>query len=205
MFVSAIVGALALQSPPVARRAVLNAAAAGALSASFGALPAFAKPSELADPSLSKEDRLALAKKRQEAEITAALPLNRLIAKKDRLSSFGSAFIHSGQWTELRDLIQQTTGPSLSKLQMEEKWEGKEIRIATAKMRKQLFEVDKFAYSQQAFPGSDVFAGYCAEGVVPRDSKTGCKLKPAVDKSPLLAAVKDAVTTFDEIITLVQK
>ena len=81
----AIVGVLALQSPPVGRRAVIRAAAAGALSTSFSALPAFAKPTELA--SLSNEERLVLAKKRQEAENVAGLPINRLKDKRDRLST----------------------------------------------------------------------------------------------------------------------
>jgi len=197
---TALVSAAALRVPLESRRAVL----AGSCAAAFSVAPAFAKPSELADPSLSKEERLAAAKARQQAEITAALPINRLKAKRDQLAT-ADALINGGQWTDLRDLIQETTGSSLSKLQTEQKWEQKSIRLATAKMRKLLFDVDKFAYSQQSFPGSEAFSGYCAEGVVPRDSKSGCKVKPAVDKAPLLAAVKGAVGAFDEIISLVDK
>ena len=197
----AIVGVLALQSPPVGRRAVIRAAAAGALSTSFSALPAFAKPTELA--SLSNEERLVLAKKRQEAENVAGLPINRLKDKRDRLST-ADTLINSGRWTDLRDLLQVTTGAPLSKQLAEQKWNSKEIRIATAKMRKQLFEVDQFAFSQQSFLGGDALSGYCAEGVVPRGTD-GCKVKPTTDKAPLLAAVRGALTTFDEIVALVQK
>ena len=200
MLLTAIVGLLALQSPPVGRRAVC-AAAAGALSTSFSALPAFAKPTELA--SLSNEERLVLAKKRQEAENVAGLPINRLKEKRDRLST-ADTLIDSGRWTDLRDLFQVTTGAPLSKLLAAQKWNTKEIRMATAKMRKQLFEVDQFAFSQQSFLGGDAFNGYCAEGVVPRGTD-GCKVKPTNDKAPLLAAVKGALTTFGEIVALVQK
>ena len=74
--------------------------------------------------------------------------------------------------------------------------------IPTTKLRKALFDVDKFAYSQQSFPGSDTFAGYCAEGVVPRDAG-GCKMKPTIDKAPLVAKLKEALACFDEVIAAV--
>ena len=75
-----------------------------------------------------------------------------------------------------------------------------ETRALSTKLRKTLFEVDKFAYSQQSFPGSDTFAGYCAEGVVPRE-EGGCKVKPVFDPKPLLGTFKEAVSSFDALIT----
>jgi len=193
--------ASALRVPHLAtRRAVLSASSFAALTVT---LPAFAKPSELADPSLSNEERYAKAKARQEAEIIAALPINRLKAKKDALKG-AESLIQNNQWTALRDLITETTGPALAKLQEENDWTEKDIRLATAKLRKEMFKVDTVAYKQQGFPGSEAFAGYCAEGVVPRE-KGGCKVKPAMDKAPLFASLSAAVVAFEEIIALAEK
>ena len=182
------------------RRELLAQAVGAAAALTTAVTPAFAKPTELAASGMSKEERVRLALARKAAEEEAALPINRLKQARERLSS-ASSLIDQGDWSELRDLIQETTGPSLSKLQAENKWTRKEIRIATVDMRKALFTIDKFAYSQQSFPGSDVFAGYCAPGVVPR-SDDGCKMKPAVDKTPLLDALKSALTSFDQVIKL---
>ncbi len=88
----------------------------------------------------------------------------------------------------------------MTKLLGELKADGKGVRELVAKMRKLLFEVETVAYSQQKFPGSDAFGGYCAEGVVPRDDKGGCKQKPTVDRAPLIANINGAVAVFDELI-----
>lgn len=92
----------------------------------------------------------------------------------------------------------------LNKIISEGGYDDKAARGATYKLRKAVFDVDKFAYSKQSFPGSDVFAGYCAEGVVPRDGKSGCKVKPTVDKGPLLAKIKEALAAYDELIKVAE-
>jgi hypothetical protein len=160
--------------------------------------PAEARPTELANTFLSKEELYAAAKARSEEEKVASLPINQLKASRTKLS-MASELIDSGSWTELRDVIQATTGPKLSELLKDGGFVSPDARTLTIKLRKDLFNVDKFAYSQQSFPGSDVFAGYCAEGVVPRE-KGGCKVKPVYDKAPLNAAVNDALADFDALI-----
>lgn len=152
----------------------------------------------MASSGLSKEELYAAAKARAEEEKVAALPINQLKASRAKLST-ASDLIDSAQWTELRDVIQATTGPKLSELLKEGSFVNPEARSLTTKVRKDLFSVDKYAYSKQNFPGSDVFAGYCAEGVVPRESG-GCKVKPVYDPAPLQAAVKDALADFDALI-----
>merc|ERR1719453_2549302 len=120
-------GSAALRTPLASRRAVV--AQAGSLAVLTTGLPAGAKPTELASGKISKEERTELALKRKAAEETAQLPLNRLKAKREGLAK-ADELIASGSWDALRDLIQLETGPSLSKLQSENKWQTKEVRIA---------------------------------------------------------------------------
>ena len=65
--------------------------------------------------------------------------------------------------------------------------------------RKKVFEVDTFAYSQQNFPGSDLFSGYCAEGVVPRGDG-GCKLKPSIEKGQWITLLKEAAALYEAMV-----
>lgn len=165
-----------------------------------GVPSAHAKPSELATAGLSKEELYAKAKARSEAEKVAALPINRIKSARTELAT-APDLIASGEWTTLRDLIQSSTGPPLVKTLDEGKFKAREVRVLTSKLRKQLLVVDAAAYSQQSFPGADVFAGYCSPGVVPRE-EGGCKVKPSMDTVPLLASIKDALATFDELISV---
>ena len=128
----------------------------------------------------------------------AALPINQLKRARDQFATAPS-LVDSGDWDALRDLIQQTTGSNLSNLLKDGRYGTKEVRGLAVKMRKVLFEVDSFAYSQQSFPGSDLFSGYCAEGVVPREDG-GCKQKPKSDKAPLKAQLGEAKKIYDTII-----
>ena len=130
----------------------------------------------------------------------AALPINLIKALRDELAT-AAPLIDSGEWTKLRDILAATTGSKLTKLEEGGKFtKVRQVQLLTVKLRKTLFDLDKFAYSQQSFPGSDVFGGYCADGVVPRDAASGCKVKPQIDKAPLKAALTAALTTFDELI-----
>lgn len=185
------------QKPTQSRRGALQ----GALSAAaiFALrMPAEARPSDLAMSGLSKEELYAAVAERKEAERIAALPINQIKASREQLAG-ATALIEGGSWTELRDLITLTTGPKLTEIVKEGKFNNPKVRDLVIDLRKGLFSVDKFAYSQQSFPGADVFAGYCAEGVVPRDAG-GCKVKPVYDTKPLFTAVTAALATFDELI-----
>ena len=107
--------------------------------------------------------------------------------------------VENDEWDALRDVIAQSTGQNLNKLTKEGRYTSKTVGELKAKLRKALFDVDNFAYSQQSFPGADLFAGYCAEGVTPRGDG-GCKLKPVVDKTAYLAKLKEANSIFDQLI-----
>jgi len=199
--VAALSTAAALRLPAAhgqqqSRRSVL-ASAAGA-AAAMAATAAQAKVSEIGSSGLSKEEFYAALAARKETDRIAALPINQIKRARDRFAAAPS-LIESDNWDGLRDLIQQTTGSSLTQLEKAGNYQTKEVRALTNKMRKLLFDVDTFAYSQQSVPGADVFAGYCAAGVTPRETG-GCKVKPSADKAPQMAKVKDAVAVFDQIV-----
>jgi len=168
------------------------------VAAALSASAAEAKVSEIGSAGLSKEEFYEALASRKEAERVAALPINQLKRARDKFATAPS-LVEGGDWNGLRDVIQLTTGPNLSKFLKEGNYQTKEVQALTVKMRKLLFDVDAFAYSQQSFPGSDVFAGYCAEGVVPRETG-GCKQKPVVDKPPWIAKLEEAKGIFDDII-----
>ena len=161
-------------------------------------------PSQLAQDlnkgGISKEEYYAALQTRKETERVAALPITKLKSKRDKFKT-ASSLVESESWDALRDLIQDTTGAPFVAVVNEGKFDAPEIRTAAVKVRKLVFDVDKFAYSQQSFPGSDVLSGYCAPGVVPRE-KGGCKPKPVVEKAPLLAKLKDAAMVYDEVVRL---
>ena len=196
--------ASSLRLPPVraqqSRRNLLIQSTS-AFSAIVAAAPVHAAVSELADPNLSNEERSRLALERMERERVANLPTNKLTAMRDQLAT-APALVESDQWDELRDLIQATTGGPLNDLFKKAKWGDEATAKTTVKMRKLLFDVETVAYSQQKFPGASAVGGYCAPGVVPRDSKSGCKVRPALEKEPLRTKLNDAVAKFDELVKL---
>jgi len=181
------------------RELLINSASA--LTALAAAAPAHAAVSELADPNLSKEERTRLALARKETERVANLPINKLKGMRAQLGS-APALVESDQWDELRDLIRDTTGGPLTELQKKNQWSDQSTAKATVAMRKLLFDVETVAYSQQKFPGSNAVGGYCAPGVVPRDSNSGCKVRPSLEKVPIVAKLNEAMAKFDELIAL---
>ena len=204
VFVSAA-AALRVPSSLASRRAVL-AQGAGVFAALAVSTAADAKVSEIGtsfDASNKEEFYKALAA-RKEAERIAALPVNQLKVARDRFAG-APALVEKDDWSALRDLMQQTTGQFLTnqvKLIRLSSKELTEVKTLTTKLRKKVFEVDTFAYSQQNFPGSDLFSGYCAEGVVPRGDG-GCKLKPSIEKGQWITLLKEAAALYDQIVQLV--
>ena len=82
----------------------------------------------------------------------AALPINLLKALRDDLAE-AAPLIDSGEWTKLRDVLTASTGSSLTKLEEAGKFtKVRQVQLLTVKMRKTLFDFDKFAYSRQSFP-----------------------------------------------------
>lgn len=193
-----MIAAWSPQAPLMDRRAVLSGVAAAAVPLLTTPLAASAEVSELGRAGLSKEEFYQKLAERKEAERVAALPINRLIGLRDRFA-VTQDLLDKGEWSALRDVIQQTTGPALRAVQKDGNFQSKEVLAATTKLRKAVFDVEAFAYSQQDFPGSDMFAGYCADGVVPRGDG-GCKLKPVADKTKVATALKDAKTAYDDIV-----
>lgn len=191
------------QSVTYTRRGMMQAA--GALATFAAIAPAAeAAPSEIAEQfaagKLTKEEFYAAAKVQRDLEAEAMLPVNQLKALRSQLST-APKYIEGGDWNGLRDLFQETTGSSLLKRLKEAGVKGREAEVLTAKVRKALYDVDLFAYSQQSILPA-ALSGYCADGVVPRDEKGGCKLKPKADTAPLIAKVQDALAAFDELIKL---
>ena len=179
------------------RRAVL--ASAGAALFAVQPRSVSAKVSELGQAGLSKEDFNKALAARKEAERVAALPINQLKQSREEFAT-ASTLVETGDWNKLRDLISDTTGRGLVAITKEGGFSVRPgVRDTTTKLRKVVFDVDNFAYSQQEVPGANLFSGYCAEGVVPRDD-SGCKLKPTGDKKPLLAKLKEANALFDQLI-----
>ena len=195
---------LAIQQQPAAcsRRGVL-VHAAGALAAFSTVAAANAEVSDIGKAGLSKEEFYAALAKRKKEEEFLALPINQLKAKRDQFAK-APTLIEAGDFDGLRDLITSTTGPSLTALIKTGRFGTKEVLAYTNKMRKVLFEVDTFAYSQQNFPGADLFAGYCAEGVIPRE-EGGCKVRPTAEKAPYIALAKDASALFDQLVAAAEK
>jgi hypothetical protein len=149
--------------PPVSqvaqtRRGLMQAAASVSVLSLLQA-PAHAMPSDLALSGMSKDDLYAAAKARSEGEKLAVMPINLLKASRDQFST-AAALIDASSWTELRDLIQATTGPKLSELLKDGKFFNPATQKLAIKIRKDLFSVDTFAYSQQSFLGIDSFSGY---------------------------------------------
>ena len=188
------------QAPLLDRRAMLGGAAAAVFPAALVANPLAtnAAVTDIGKAGLSKEEFYAALAARKEKERIAALPINRIKSLRDSFAS-ASSLADADNWSGLRDLIQETTGPNLRTLLKEGRYEVAAVIAPTNQLRKVTFEVDKFAYSQQDFPGADLFAGYCAEGVVPRGDG-GCKLKPKVDKSSVIAQLKEASALYDQLI-----
>lgn len=190
------------QAPLVDRRALLRGAAAFAVPALVTPLGASAIVSDLGKSGLSKEEFYQALADRKEAERVAALPINQLKAMRERYGT-ASALVDSGDWSTLRDVISETTGAKLRDVQKQGKFTGKACLEATSKLRKLMFQVDTFAYSQQDFPGADLFSGYCADGVVPRESG-GCKLKPKADRATVIAQLKEGAALYDTIVATAQ-
>ena len=130
----------------------------------------------------------------------AALPINQLKRARDRFATAPS-YVESNDWDVLRDIIRETTGPDLTALLKSGRFMSQGVLGSTNKLRKLLFDVDTFAYSQQKVPGADLFAGYCADGVVPRDD-SACKVRPQSEKPPWIAKLKEGSAIFDEIVKL---
>lgn len=189
------------QAPIATRRGVLSGALA---SVAFAAAPAFAEQSDLAKDlaagKLSKDEYYAAIAARKEAERVAVLPVNRLKVLRQKLATCDAA-INSGDWDGVRDIIRESTTKELIAAVNAGGYGKKdEGKILTTKIRKAVYNVDLAAYGQQ-----DLFGGiggsYCAEGVVPREGG-GCKPRPSVDKAPLLAGIKDALSAFDQLIAM---
>ena len=188
------------QAPIATRRGVLSGALA---SVAFAAAPAFAEQSDLAKDlaagKLSKDEYYAAIAARKEAERVAVLPVNRLKVLLELATC--DAAINSGDWDGVRDIIRESTTKELIAAVNAGGYGKKdEGKILTTKIRKAVYNVDLAAYGQQ-----DLFGGiggsYCAEGVVPREGG-GCKPRPSVDKAPLLAGIKDALSAFDQLIAM---
>lgn len=182
----------------VGRRALL--ASAGAALLATQPLVANAKLSELADPTLSKDEFYAKLAERKEAERVAALPINQLKRSRDQFNT-ASKLLESEEYNTLRDVISDTTGRGLTTVLKEGRFAGSKEREVVNALRKTVYDVDNYAYSKQEVPGANAFSGYCADGVVPRETG-GCKLKPKADKAPLLAKLKEASTIYDKLVKL---
>ena len=207
LFTAAALGALINPMPQQRTESVLGrrAVLASAGAALFAAQPfsASAAVSELGKAGLSKEEFAKALAERKEAERVAALPINQLKRSRDKFAT-ASSLVESGDWNELRDVISDTTGRGLVTITKEGGFSSEKVRETASKLRKTVFDVDQYAYTQQEVPGSNLFSGYCAEGVVPRDGAS-CKVKPTGDKAPLLAKLKEADAIFNELVTLCDK
>jgi hypothetical protein len=200
---------LLVQPPPKAelamasRRSVLSGALA---SVAFAAAPALAEQTDIAKQfaagSLSKDELYALAAERKEAERITQLPVNRLKRLRDQLAT-SEQLIDAGNWEELREVIRlSTTSELISAVNAGGLGKTDEGKILVTKVRKAVYNIDLVAFGTQSVFG-DALSGYCAQGVVPRDEKGGCKMRPAIDKAALMVDLKKALDAFDKIIKLV--
>ena len=200
---------LLVQPPPKAelamasRRSVLSGALA---SVAFAAAPALAEQTDIAKQfaagSLSKDELYALAAERKEAERITQLPVNRLKRLRDQLAT-SVQLIDAGNWEELREVIRlSTTSELISAVNAGGLGKTDEGKILVTKVRKAVYNIDLVAFGTQSVFG-DALSGYCAQGVVPRDEKGGCKMRPAIDKAALMVDLKKALDAFDKIIKLV--
>lgn len=201
---------LLVQPPPKAelamasRRSVLSGALAFAVAAK--AAPALAEQTDIAKQfaagSLSKDELYALAAERKEAERITQLPVNRLKRLRDQLAT-SEQLIDAGNWEELREVIRlSTTSELISAVNAGGLGKTDEGKILVTKVRKAVYNIDLVAFGTQSVFG-DALSGYCAQGVVPRDEKGGCKMRPAIDKAALMVDLKKALDAFDKIIKLV--
>ena len=186
------------------RRGVLTSAA-GALATFAVATPALAEQSDIAKQlgsgAITKEEYNAALQARKEAERVAALPVNQLKGLRTKLAT-AEGLIEASNWDGVRDVIQSSTGKNLNDvLKKSDYVKSEKGRILVVKLRKAIYNVDLTAHKQQDFPGAAAFSGYCAEGVIPKNDD-GCKVKPAVDKPPLVADLKSSLAAFDELIAL---
>lgn len=200
---------LLVQPPPKAelamtsRRSVLSGALA---SVAFAAAPALAEQTDIAKQfaagSLSKDELYALAAERKEAERITQLPVNRLKRLRDQLAT-SEQLIDAGNWEELREVIRlSTTSELISAVNAGGLGKTDEGKILVTKVRKAVYNIDLVAFGTQSVFG-DALSGYCAQGVVPRDEKGGCKMRPAIDKAALMVDLKKALDAVDKIIKLV--
>uniref|UniRef100_A0A7S0Q0Z0 Chorismate mutase n=1 Tax=Coccolithus braarudii TaxID=221442 RepID=A0A7S0Q0Z0_9EUKA len=190
-----VAGAAALRTPPTpptsavaqSRRTVVTTGCAIALARSFPTPPAFAGNAAI------KEQLAEKVAANREAERVAALPITKLRALRGRLAAAPS-LIEEGNWNALRNVVRAMQGTS----DLASAATSTDTKPLTKRLNGKLFVVDNFAYSQElAFTG--VLSGYCAPGVVPRDEPGSCKVRPFSTAEPL-AALKEALATFDEIL-----
>ena len=171
--------------------------------ASFATMPAFATSDiakQFASGDITKAEYNQLLADRKEAERVAALPANLLKGKRDELAS-AEALINAGSWSELRDKITAATGTSLNEIMEKVSKKNDDAKSQVVAIRKAMYNVDLVAYKEVDFFGN-LGKGWCAEGVAPRGDD-GCKVKPTVDKAPLIADLKKALAAFDKLIATV--
>jgi len=192
--------ALRLHSAVVHNRR--GAIATGALAALTAASP----PAQaLTSKQIAKAELQAKLDARKEEERLAALPINQLKAKRDSLAR-ASDLVESEKFSELREVLTDATGNSLSKL-LGTMFSGKdkgEVVALTNDLRKTVGIVDAAAYTeeQERFGVGSVLSGYCADGVVPRDEVGGCKVRSGPDKASLIEALKKATLTYDKLLAV---